>query len=127
MRIFEFRGKTRGGKWKYGNSLLFLDTSQVYIDGAEVDFHTIGQGIGIKDDNGNEIYEGDVVRLWQDDWLEEEYEKGPVKYFGNQYYPAFDVETDKDLVECNVISFFKNEGHIEVIGNIFEGEEGAAQ
>ena len=120
MREIKFRGKTLARKWLYG-SLRVLGGKYAGIscnrdDGSSfygrVKADTVGQYTGMKDCDGTEIYEGDIVSTddedeelaiikWGDDTLKFVVTHGNVYSDLGEYYPR----------------------EIEVIGNIYDNPE----
>lgn len=83
----------------------------------------ISQFTGLRDKNGKEIYEGDIVRCFEDglDDIADDGTIHQVRYCSQDDYPAFELDPwDGD---CNGLSNYKAYGSIEVIGNIYENPE----
>lgn len=76
MREIKFRGKRLdNGEWIEGDLLrmndhwfIFPDPAPEGIDKYEVDPATVGEYTGLKDRNGKEVYEGDVMKIPETDF-----------------------------------------------------------
>jgi uncharacterized phage protein (TIGR01671 family) len=130
MRTIKFRGKSIDNeKWIYGG---FFNSSEeeglvsyVFdnINGAEpVEINSIGQFTGMKDRNGIDIYEGDIVNSGAGEilWCELE-SMFKVKWHGEVFKR---VRGQNDRYTLNGEPLFMN-AHIawEVIGNIHENPQ----
>ncbi|EJO7236426.1 YopX family protein [Listeria monocytogenes] len=129
MRGIEFRGKIVGAEgFVYGkllaplasgNAYIAYDVNEVgsfvYISRSEkVDPETVGQYTGLKDKNGNKIFEGDIVNC---------------KFFDRM---VGDIAGVINFIDCVwAVSDFKNKrlyqlidvDNIEIIGNIHENPD----
>ncbi|MCD2257494.1 hypothetical protein FHQ08_12440 [Lactobacillus sp. CC-MHH1034] len=90
-------------------------------------YRRLMQYTGLKDGNGKEIYEGDVILIVSKE--EEDSYIAPVKYFAEDNYPAFDLDPryipDNWYYDSNVLSQELSAGvsHVKVVGNIYENPE----
>ncbi len=127
-----FRGKIiDNGEWAYGslvveedkyyislniNDNIKRDDYDVYM--LEVIPKTVGQYTGLHDENGEEIYEGDIVKvngeiiaevIWENDYL--------------GYFLYANEENSIDSFENGEQPLYDYWGSIEVIGNIYDNPE----
>ena len=117
MREILFRGKNLLGKWITGDLLQYLGCGKKHIvqqykgaGGQEVNPSTVGEYTGLKDKNGERIFEGDIVTM--------------PKYGGGRHRSVVYFKNGKFAVNGSNYNFKdicpKN---IEVIGNIHDNPE----
>lgn len=127
MREIKFRGKeikegNFTGWWVFGdycsipNPNILFKNSNDEIDCAVIDPETVGQFTGLKDKNGTEIYEGDIVECVYDGIL-------------NVYVVVYDLSelgfkgTNGKANYGNNFEYLQCCEEIIVIGNIYENKD----
>lgn len=126
MRKIKFRGHN-GAKWLYSESIWFnefptLDDTMVHMcdtedeNQDELNIETwdsvcyLGQYTGLKDKNGKEIYEGDILKT------NDFYECGELIFKGR----IFRVEPLNYYIESSICFNYQD---AEIIGNIYENKD----
>ena len=119
MREIKFKGvDIADDKWIYG-SLVKVGEDYHILGGGETEAHeynivdeeSIGQYTGLKDKNGKEIYEGDILESDDKDAMYVRWDEQSVEFY---------------LMGPNNEAAVLNVWHVddtEVIGNIFENKE----
>lgn len=119
-REIKFRGKRLdNGEWAYGNlQQQAVKNEEWYITSITSPFNeflneshiidpkTVGQYTGLKDKNGKEVYEGDIVSY----------------IFGNPNGDSAEVYSETVEFHYGQLSHLTYVDYLEVIGNIYESE-----
>lgn len=133
MRDIKFRARRKSGEWVVGNFIhhfaTYFNTEErysIFLPKPEngnggywvesIDRNTIGQFTGLYDENGKEIYEGDILRI------------------GNSPSGVCEVEWSETIAAFCIRFYFErgvrplgdwviSEQSIEIIGNVHDNPE----
>ena len=92
------------------------------LDALDASDFKLEQFTGLKDVNGKDIYDGDIVSVFNEDG---NYYNDVIEWCIKYNYPAFELKYHSHLYESNVLSEIMNAGveNIKVIGNVHENPE----
>lgn len=132
MRAIKFRGKAHG-RWIYGGlvysdniepAIYFEVGNKVYkrIDWAYVDPDSVGQFTGLFDEDGREIYEGDIIKIVEEFDDENVYTRNGVVCFEEGIYELQD-KNGKHFAYLGWLMHDDSISKLEVIGNIHDDSE----
>lgn len=137
MRDIKFRGKSFdngefvfGDLTRYSEEMSYITVDLIEGEVYQVDSKTVGQFTGLKDKNGKEIYEGDIIldNEITFDFITAD-NMGDVRIISRQHTVKYNQAT------CGLMRFNENSGYftgniglysrdgLEVIGNIYENPE----
>ena len=135
-REIKFRGKDYNNKWRYGDLVqekwgkgkaIMIKKNTTAWSVLE---YTVGQFTGLKDENGKEIYEGDIIEFSYDEFIgnfDTKVAKGTIEFTNGTFLiKTFEIEgkkvKDTDNEEWFLL-YTVNTCTLKVIGNVYENSE----
>ena len=133
MRTIKFRARRKNGKWVVGNFINHFSTyfkteerHSIFLPKPEndnggywvedIDPETIGQFTGLYDENGKEIYEGDIRKWKADNRLY------AVIFNWGMFYASVEVCNQETYGGFPLHSLTDDEA-CEIVGNIYDNPE----
>lgn len=121
MREIKFRAwDKKEKKMHYGNMEMFDDMigfrfGHFGVDTSKEDIKLM-QSTGLKDKNGTEIYEGDILQVLDVYGIY----KGYIDWWGDRWVVMYKISESKELQRQSLITTAKNR---QIIGNIYKNLE----
>ena len=119
IRQISFRAKDFHSNWVYGDLNMLSNIPYIRTDIRQeyaINTNTIGQFIGLKDKNGTQIYEGDIVKYMGHHYTES---IGEIFYDKTCCCFSTKVKNGKGYDVVDIDSYLE----LEVIGNIYDNPE----
>lgn len=114
-REIKFRGKSLNtNRWVYGDLRQDKIRRKAYVE-YEVDPETVGQYTGLKDKNGKEIFEGDIIFIGGGSL------KAAVIWFNSAF--RFRDELNSKVIYFEDIDVIVRDYGVQVIGNVIDNPE----
>lgn len=117
MREILFRGQTiyksKNNAWYKGSLITESEGAKIVYDTTDkngweyVIPKTVGQYTGLKDKNGNKIFEGDVLRVLA----------------GVEAYGVYEFDMNIAVKDIRDLTMFENADTLEIVGNIHDNPE----
>lgn len=116
MREIKFRGRDdlTGNGWVYGDFSYGYYGNQCLVDEISVVEKTVGQFTGLKDSDGREIYEGDILSLREgsDEMIQV-----------IDFYAAITALDLSEMMNLRLLDYYFERGEVRVIGNVHDNPE----
>lgn len=128
MRKIKFRAWDKENKFMF--EIFDSTTHKDWFLPSWKERYEVMQYTGLKDKNGKEIYEGDIVRYQFDNddcpFPNKHTEKIIGRIFFSEHRASFSVTAGKNcssMLNNDLFNYARNGNRVEVIGNIYENPE----
>lgn len=115
----KFRAWTEEGKvmyydvYPFKDDTLLLSYDEIAFDEVPASDFILMQSTGVKDKNGREIFEGDIIKFSIDNGFD----------YGNDEIGIVRYQLGTFRVDVFQLSYLLEGGEVEIIGNVYETED----